>query len=99
VPADRAFSGFLMRTRRGEAVKGFYEELTPEASHVREGFYTKRMKRFFDIFPRHQIKILIFVDFKKDSANVVVDLFDFLGGPELRARHVHPAQSRGGSEN
>ncbi len=91
-PADRASSGFLMRTRRGEAVKSFYEELTPEASHVREGFYYKRMKRYFDIFPRHQIKIFFFEEFKKDPAKVVVDLFDFLGVdtnfvPDTSTRH------------
>jgi len=78
-PADRAFSGFLMRTRRGEAVKSVYEELTPESSHVKEGFYYKRMKRYFDIFPKHQIKVYIFEEFKEDPAKVVVDLFDFLG--------------------
>jgi hypothetical protein len=78
-PADRAFSGFLMRTRRGEAVKRIYEELTPKSSHVREGFYYRRLKRYYDIFARHQIKICIFEEFKEDPARVVVDLFDFLG--------------------
>lgn len=78
-PADRAFSGFMMRTRRGEAVKSVYEELTPEASHVKEGFYFKRIKRYFDIFPRQQIKVYIFEEFKKDPAKIVTDLFDFLG--------------------
>jgi hypothetical protein len=91
-PADRAFSGFLMRTRRGVAVKSMYEELTPEASHVREGLYYKRLKRYFDIFPREQIKILIFEEFRKNSANSVVELFDFLGVdtkyvPDTSTRH------------
>jgi hypothetical protein len=78
-PADRAFSGFLMRTRRGEVVKGLYEELTPEASHVREGFYYKRLKRYLDIFPRNQIKILIFEEFRQDATKAMAELFDFLG--------------------
>lgn len=78
-PAERAFSGFLMRTRRGEPVKSVYEELTPEATHVKEGFYYKRMKRYYDIFARDQIKVYIFEDFKKDPTNVILDLLDFLG--------------------
>lgn len=78
-PADRAFSGFLMRKRRGEAVKSIHEELTPDSSHVREGFYYRRLKRYFDIFPRDQIKVYIFEEFKLDPAKVVMDLFDFLG--------------------
>jgi hypothetical protein len=91
-PADRAFSGFLMRTRRGEAVKSIYEELTPAASHVREGFYYERMKRYFDLFPREQIKIILFEEFKRDATKVVVDLFDFLGvdthfAPDTSTKH------------
>lgn len=91
-PADRAFSGFLMRTRRGEPVKDSYEELTRDASHVRESLYYKRMKRYFDLFLRDQIKIIIFEEFKKDPAKAVVDLFDFLGVdtnfvPDTSIRH------------
>ncbi|HLO14112.1 MAG TPA: sulfotransferase [Anaerolineales bacterium] len=78
-PADRAFSGFLMRTRRGEFVKGFDEELTPDASHVREGLYYKRLKRYLDLFPRDQIKIIIFEEFRKDPAKMMIELFDFAG--------------------
>jgi hypothetical protein len=78
-PADRAFSGFLMRTRRGEFVRGFDEELTPDASHVREGLYYKRLKRYLDLFPRDQFKIIIFEEFRKDPAKAMIELFDFVG--------------------
>jgi hypothetical protein len=78
-PAERAYSGFLMRTRRGEAVKSTYEELTSEASHVKEGFYYKRLKRYFDLFPKDQIKVYIFEEFRKDPTSVVLDLFDVVG--------------------
>jgi sulfotransferase family protein len=78
-PADRAFSGFMMRTRRGEAVKGIYEELTPDSSHVKEGFYYKRLKRYLDIFPKDHIKIFLFEEFKKDPAKIIAALYEFLG--------------------
>lgn len=78
-PADRAFSGFLMRTRRGEPVRSIAEELTPEASHVREGLYYKRLKRYFDLFPKEQIKIIIFEEFKQNPAATVSELFEFIG--------------------
>ena len=77
-PADRAFSGFMMRTRRGEQVKAIHEELTPESSHVKEGFYYRRMKRYFDLFPREHLKIYIFEEFKQDPTSTIVDLFDYL---------------------
>lgn len=78
-PADRAFSGFLMRVRKGCAEMKIRERLTPESHHVREGFYYSRLKRYFDIFPKDQIKICLFEEFKEDPAKIVVDLFDFLG--------------------
>ena len=78
-PAERAFSGFLMRTRRGEHVRGAREELTEDASHVREGFYYTRMKRYFDVFPREQIEVYLFDDFRRDSAAVMREVFEFVG--------------------
>jgi len=91
-PAERAFSGFMMRTRRGEAVKGLYEELTSQSSHVKEGFYYHRLKRYLDIFPKGQVKIYIFEEFKKDPAKIVRDLYSFLGvntsfTPDTSVRH------------
>lgn len=78
-PADRAFSGYLMRVRRGEPVKTAREDLTTNASHVKEGFYFERMKRYFDAFPREHIKVVLFDDFKRNPTNVMIDLFDFVG--------------------
>lgn len=91
-PAERAFSGFLMRTRRGVKVRDAYEELTPQASHVREGFYYDRMKRYFDAFPKEQIRTYLFDDFKKDPKAVVQDLYGFVGvdaafTPDTAVRH------------
>ena len=91
-PADRAFSGFLMRTRRGEKVKSVYDELNSDSSHVIEGFYYRRLKRYFDIFPRRQVKICVFEEFKRDPRAVLADLFAFLGVdrnfvPDTSVRH------------
>ena len=78
-PAERAFSGFLMRTRRGERVGSPEKELSAESSHVREGFYYRRMKRFYDAFPREQIKVYVFEEFKRDPGHVMRDLHGFIG--------------------
>jgi hypothetical protein len=78
-PAERAFSAFLMRTRRGETVGSFQNELTARSSHVKEGFYYVRLKRYLDIFPREQVKVYLFEDFKSDPLKILGELFDFLG--------------------
>lgn len=77
-PADRAFSGFMMRTRRGEEVNDIHDELTPESSHVKEGFYFPRLKRYYDLFPKDRIKIYIFEEFKKDPSKTITDLFEYI---------------------
>lgn len=91
-PADRAFSGFLMRVRKGRTEMKIRERLAPESHHVREGFYYSSLKRYFDIFPRERIKICLFEDFKKNPAKIVTELFDFLGVntdfvPDTSIRH------------
>jgi Sulfotransferase family len=91
-PAERAFSGYLMRIRRGEPVKNPAEDLSADSSHVREGFYYRRMKRYFDVFPREQIKVLLFDDFRRDPAQVMKELFSFIGvdpgfRPDTESRH------------
>ena len=68
----------IRRAWQGEAVKGLYEELTPKSSHVKQGFYSKRLKRYLDLFPREQIKIYIFEEFKKNAAGTISDLYRFL---------------------
>jgi hypothetical protein len=91
-PADRAFSGFLMRTRRGEAVGNAHAELTSDSSHVKEGFYYERMKRYFDAFDSAQIKVYLFDEFKESPADVLRDLFAFVDVdtgfvPDTTVRH------------
>lgn len=78
-PADRAFSGFLMRTRRGEPVGSAREELTPDSSHVRESLYFQKFSRYFEAFPREQIKVYLFDEFKKDPTAIMRDVFSFIG--------------------
>jgi sulfotransferase family protein len=91
-PAERAFSGYLMRIRRGEPVNSPSEDLSADSSHVREGFYYRRMKRYFDAFPREQIKVVLFDDFRRAPANVMAELFSFVGvdpafEPDTQPRH------------
>lgn len=91
-PAERAFSGYLMRVRRGEAVKNPYEDLAPASSHVREGFYYERLKRYFDLFPKEQLLVLLFDDLKRDPAAAMAESFAFVGvdpdfAPDTGARH------------
>lgn len=43
--------------------------------------YTFQLKRLFEIFPREQIKVIIYDDFKENNARVYADILKFLGVP------------------
>ncbi len=78
-PADRAFSGYMMRVRRGAADINMEKHLTPTSHHVTEGFYHDRLARYFDVFPKENIKICVFEEFKKHPERILTDLFEFVG--------------------
>jgi len=47
--------------------------------YISEGFYYRHLCRFLDYFPREQIKIYFYDDFKKKPLGTVKNIFDFLG--------------------
>jgi Trp operon repressor len=90
-PVDRAFSNFLHQRYRSseEAIANFSEALDQEEDRIQHnwrpfwhyknlGFYYRQLSRYFEIFPRHQIKVYLSEDLKKNSKQVVTDVFHFL---------------------
>ena len=91
-PVERALSHWLMDYRLGlsrthkcfEDILFDYDlgdNLWGGKSHtyIQIGLYFKQIKRFLDIFPEKQIKIILFEDLKNNTSNVLDDLFIFLG--------------------
>ena len=77
-PIDRAYSTFLMRHRSGD-IKNINinnYKLTEEAA--KKGFYYPKLKIYFDIFKREQIKIILFEDMVADTSNTVKEIFKYL---------------------
>jgi hypothetical protein len=90
-PADRAYSAFMhcIRDNR-ETVSTFKEALDLEDQRVennwgpiyhykRMGFYYEQLARYYSLFPKEQIKIVIYDDFSSDPNSVISDLYQFLG--------------------
>jgi len=120
-PVERAYSGysFLVRDRL-EPLSTFEEALAAEDAriaanwqhiwhHQRLGFYSAQLKRYFDLFPRDQIAIYLYDDFKAKPVAVIQDMFRFLGADaafmpdvslkynvsgEPRSRLLHAALAR-----
>ena len=92
-PADRAFSHWNMYRDRHQEDLGFLEAIREEKNRLRavlplqlrrhsyldRGFYFEQMERVFRFFPREQVKVIKFEDFRRRTPQVVNDVFRFLG--------------------
>ncbi|MCO5249644.1 MAG: sulfotransferase [Chitinophagales bacterium] len=89
-PAERAFSQYVMNLKQGKILENdFLKEIVEDdkrqvkgwgANHqyLMIGKYYEQLKRYYDIFPKDQIKVFLFDDFKTNPNAVVKEMFDFL---------------------
>jgi hypothetical protein len=78
-PVDRLHSLYMMEYRAGRTRNPFDEQLFGlEAAWIRARFYWLDLKKYFDLFVRGQIKVILFDDLKSDAGKVVSDLCRFL---------------------
>lgn len=89
-PVDAAYSSFLHQTREGyEPSKSFLDALEDEERRIKEnwmyfwhyknnGFYYEKIKRYYELFPKEQIRVLIYDNFIDDSLAFIETLFEFL---------------------
>jgi hypothetical protein len=84
-PADRLFSWYLMTLRRhpgltfrawlGKTMNGGDDQ----GPAVDGGRYATNLQRFFDNFPRDQVRIYLYEFFRTDTRQVLRNMFAFLG--------------------
>ena len=89
-PIERAYSNYLMWSKYSGIKSSFYDELMRdyksqeklygrEQLYVEFGMYYEQVKRYFDIFGREQVKVIIFEEFVKHPAQTVNEVLAFLG--------------------
>lgn len=54
------------------------DEMVLSKEYLDKTNYTKYVKRYFENFPRKNIKIIIFEDFKKDNQKTIGEIYNFL---------------------
>ena len=90
-PVDRAFSNFTY-TRRDEreSANTIWEAMDAEPKRTadgwgplwhyqRKGLYFEHLSRYFELFPREQMHIILYDDYKKNPQQTLTDTFAFLG--------------------
>lgn len=91
-PVERAYSSFVHRVQQGiEPLHDFQKVIETEdyskrddvwwgkRHYIRTGFYFTQMQRYFDTFPKSQIKVYLYDDLVNDALGLVQDLFRYLG--------------------
>tara|TARA_B110000459_G_C16553755_1_gene468011 strand:- start:237 stop:1139 length:903 start_codon:yes stop_codon:yes gene_type:complete len=89
-PVARAYSNFLHARRAGrEPIDDFETAFNKETERKTEnwsplyhykgkGYYTEQLERYFTLFPKENIKVLIFEDLVKDPTKTTQEVFKFL---------------------
>jgi len=85
-PVDRAYSDYLMYLRNRERRLEPEADLIPTAawtqpySHwMQIGLYHSLLSRYYDAFPSEQIHVFLFDDLRKNSREVMQNIYRFLG--------------------
>ena len=92
-PVDRAFSQWNMNWDRKREPLGFLDAVAAELkeraenpssqsrrrSYVDRGFYSEQVERVFRFFPRDQVRVIKFEEFRRRTSEVVNDVCRFLG--------------------
>ncbi|UVO51686.1 sulfotransferase domain-containing protein [Sphingomonas sp. SUN019] len=86
-PVARAYSDYRMLFRRGQVGNDIAAYLdrarTTMPRFLDDGLYAQHLERWFDHFPREQIKIILHDDISVAPESVAADVADFLGLPRL----------------
>ena len=102
-PVARAFSAWVHLTRDGREYLNFKEALADEPRRIKENWaeiwhykeeskYYNQLKRYYDSFPKENIKVVIYEDFKKNQMRVYGEICNFIGVkssfvPSMSAKH------------
>lgn len=78
-PAERAFSGYMMKIRNSREYSSVADAFHRGKAYIENSFYEKNLTRYFDVFPREQIGIFLFEEFKKDPLEVMRRIYKFIG--------------------
>src|SRR5438093_10207406 len=92
-PVERAFAHWNMQRFKGREPLDFFDAVREEQTriagapaaearrfaYVDRGYYGRQLARLFKFFPREQVKLLKFEEFKANQSKTLASIFSFLG--------------------
>jgi Sulfotransferase family len=80
-PIERAFSSYASAHSAG-LIRGSFEQAVAESPMlINDSLYADNLRIYFDLFPREQIRVLLFDDLEADPRSFAAQAFDFLDLP------------------
>ena len=88
-PTDRAYSNFLHVKRAGRETEDNFQRSieiegdrinnnwSPLYHYINQGYYSNQLKRYFDIFPKENIKVYLFEDLVTRPQKTLRDILHF----------------------
>ncbi|WP_239804598.1 sulfotransferase family protein [Croceicoccus hydrothermalis] len=92
-PVERAYSQFMHHVRDGyEPLRDFTDALCVEGDRIARGYwwgyhyraggmYARRIREYLDVFPRENLKFILFDDLVRRPESVLRETLEFLGVP------------------
>src|SRR5437773_2403810 len=98
-PVERAFAHWNMQRFKGREPLDFFDAVREEKTriagappaetrrfaYVDRGFYARQLERLFKFFPREQVKVVKFEQFRKKQRETLASIFSFLRLEPLRS--------------
>ncbi|MCY0894194.1 MAG: sulfotransferase [Acidibacillus sp.] len=89
-PVDRAYSAYMYLRRDEREELPFEAALEAEEKRKMQDYepmwlykelslYHSQIKRYFQVFPKEQVKVILFEDFTSDTRQTMRDVYSFLG--------------------
>lgn len=84
-PVSRAYSQYWFMVDQGTATVSFERALVTYPRLVLGSTYARHLERYFNLFGRDQIKVILFEDFVRDPKATVDSVTDFLGASRFNS--------------
>jgi len=85
-PANRLYSRFLHLARENRLPSEDFSDCLNKNSIwwqrndlIKEGFYYKNLSRYFELFPKENIRIYLYDEFQEKSGEIMKEIYEFLG--------------------
>jgi len=77
-PVQRVYSHYYYDKARGKRNDSFKESLETTPAYLNDGLYYTHLKKYFKLFPKENILVLIYEDIEKDPKIFIQNIYKFL---------------------